>query len=374
MPTFTASRLSEGNRIFPDQIIIDEDSVTIKSPRLFGGNATSFPLGQITMSVDSPFIGFCDIKFYSQGTNICVHGFTDNDSKRIKRLINERNTGNASNKSYSSSNKDAERYRRDEDIEFNNQMSEASSKADEDIKKYRQILTKAMVDIAFLDEKSKEEIDDIEFKATKARSYLEGLLRKWYSNDRYKFDHVVIECADEADKEIAKIKYERKADNEISRDNDSEYFDDNEEYSYLNTHFSKIMGVIYTYDEQLDVDLLENNEKCDEHKRIVKRFAKYILSNEGVQSIKSSLEDVYDEDEYTEQLKILLKIIEDCYYITDHLTHSEKKQFGFGLQLQSVHEFLSNADNSSNEKISKIIDCVDNLVQRYSDLIDSAFK
>ena len=71
-------------------------------------------------------------------------------------------------------------------------------------------------------------IDDIEFKATKARSYLEGLLRKWYSNDRYKFDHVVKECADEADKQIAIIKHENKADNEISRDNDSEYFDDNE--------------------------------------------------------------------------------------------------------------------------------------------------
>ncbi len=372
MPIFTASRLSEGNRIFPDQIIIDEDSLTIKSPKLFGGNATSFPLGQITMSVDSPFIGFCDIKFSSQGTNICVHGFTDNDSKRIKRLINERNTGNASNKSYSSSNKDTERYRRDEDIEFNNQMSEASSKADEDIKKYRQILTKAMVDIAFLDEKSKEEIDDIEFKATKARSYLEGLLRKWYSNDRYKFDHVVKECADEADKQIAKIKYERKGVKGISRDSHAGYYDDNEEYSYLKSHISKIVQIASIYDRQLDIDILENREKCDEHKRLIKRYSKYILSNEGVERIKSSLEDVYGQDEYTEQLKTLLRIIEDCYFITNQIKNeSEKKQFRFGLQFQSVHEFLLSDDNSHYEKISKIIDCVDNLVQRYSDYIEA---
>jgi hypothetical protein len=374
MPTFTASRLSEGNRIFPDQIIIDEDSVTIKSPKLFGGNATSFPLGQITMSIDSPFLGFCDIKFSSQGTNICVHGFTDNDSKRIKRLINERNTGNTSKKSYSSSNKDTKRYRPDEDINFNKQMSEASALADENINKYSLILTKAMVDIAFIDEKSKDEIDDIEFKATKARSYLEGLLRKWYSNDRYKFDQVVKECADEADKQIAKINLERKGAKRISRDRESEYFGDSDEYSYLKTHFSKIMGVIFTYDEQLDINLLENNEKCNEHKRLIKRYSKHILSIEGLQDFKSSLEDVYDKDEYTEQLKILLKIIEDCYFITNHLTHSEKKQFGFGLQLQSVHEFILDSDTSSNEKISKIIDCVDNLVNRYSTYIDSAFK
>jgi hypothetical protein len=134
------------------------------------------------------------------------------------------------------------------------------------------------------------------------------------------------------------------------------------------------MGVIFTYDEQLEINLLENNEKCNEHKRLIKRYSKHILSIEGLQDFKSSLEDVYDKDEYTEQLKILLKIIEDCYFITNHLTHSEKKQFGFGLELQSVHEFILNSDTSSNEKISKIIDCVDNLVNRYSTYIDSAFK
>lgn len=87
MNRFTASRLSDGNKMFPDEILIDETSVTIKSPRLFGGRATTFPLGQITVSVNSPFLGFCDLNFYANGTSVSVHGFTDSDAKNIKWLI-----------------------------------------------------------------------------------------------------------------------------------------------------------------------------------------------------------------------------------------------------------------------------------------------
>lgn len=84
---FTASRLSEGNKLFPDEINIDETSVTIKSPKLFGGISKSFPLGQITISINSPMFGYSDITLFSQGTGMHVHGFTVSDANKIKKLI-----------------------------------------------------------------------------------------------------------------------------------------------------------------------------------------------------------------------------------------------------------------------------------------------
>jgi hypothetical protein len=37
METFIASRVAEGNRIFPSKIIIDHQGVTLKIPGLFSG-------------------------------------------------------------------------------------------------------------------------------------------------------------------------------------------------------------------------------------------------------------------------------------------------------------------------------------------------
>ena len=84
---FTASRLSDGNKVFPDEITIDDYSVTIKSPKLFGGVSKSFPLGQISVKVNTPMIGYSDITLFSQGTGMSVHGFTSSDAKSIKSLI-----------------------------------------------------------------------------------------------------------------------------------------------------------------------------------------------------------------------------------------------------------------------------------------------
>lgn len=84
---FTASRLSDGNKMFPDEINIDDNSVTIRSPKLFGGKSKSFPLGQISVSINTPMVGYSDITLVSQGTGMSVHGFTSSDAKRIKSLI-----------------------------------------------------------------------------------------------------------------------------------------------------------------------------------------------------------------------------------------------------------------------------------------------
>ena len=92
MVIFAASRLSKGNKIIPDKIGIDENSVTVKSPRLFGGKQTSFPIGQIGASLKNPVNGFCEIEFLVNNKSYIIQGFTVHEAKMIKNMIQEKNT------------------------------------------------------------------------------------------------------------------------------------------------------------------------------------------------------------------------------------------------------------------------------------------
>jgi hypothetical protein len=92
MVQFTASGLSDGNKLIPGKLIIDENSVTIKSPRLFGRKKISFPIGQIIVSIKRPANGFCEVEFLVNGKSFSIPGFTVHEAKMIKSMIQEKNT------------------------------------------------------------------------------------------------------------------------------------------------------------------------------------------------------------------------------------------------------------------------------------------
>lgn len=100
---FTASRLSEGNKVFPAEIQIEENGVNVKIPGFLNGKSTYLSFIDISgTTVDTPLIGFSTIKFHAKGTRVIVHGFTSEDVKEIKNAIEKgRNIG--SNKSQSNS-------------------------------------------------------------------------------------------------------------------------------------------------------------------------------------------------------------------------------------------------------------------------------
>ena len=92
MVIFTASKHPDGNKLIPDEIIIDENSVTIKFPRSFGGKQISFPIGKMVVSIKRPIDNFCEIEFTTEnGKSIRLHGFSEHEAKMIKNLINEKN-------------------------------------------------------------------------------------------------------------------------------------------------------------------------------------------------------------------------------------------------------------------------------------------
>jgi len=89
MEIFIASRFTAGNKLFPAEVIIDQDGVTLKIPGLFSGNEKTIPYTRISsVNISCPFIGFSTINIETTGEgSIQAHGFSKSEVKRIKELI-----------------------------------------------------------------------------------------------------------------------------------------------------------------------------------------------------------------------------------------------------------------------------------------------
>jgi hypothetical protein len=170
---FKASRLSDGNNVFPDEISIDDNSVTIKSPKLFGGVSKSFPLGQITVSINTPFIGFSDITLFSQGTRMSVHGFSSSEAKKIRNLI-EQGPSVKTNKYLKKENKNRN------EPEINDHFNEREDEVDHE-EENEQYSRKVLGNDIYEDE---EKVDQEEEKERFGRKILEnGIYEGWWYYD-----------------------------------------------------------------------------------------------------------------------------------------------------------------------------------------------
>ena len=91
MKTFVASRLSDGNNVFPCKIIIDDNGVTVRIPGIFNNEDRFINFDNISsVTVDAPLIGYSTIRFYTTGIGmINAHGFTKSEVREIKRLIDQ---------------------------------------------------------------------------------------------------------------------------------------------------------------------------------------------------------------------------------------------------------------------------------------------
>lgn len=85
---FTASRLSDGNKIFPAQIHIEANGLTVKIPGLFRGKTEYIDFEKISnVSVNAPLIGYSTITFHAASTKVIAHGFKSSEVKQIKQAI-----------------------------------------------------------------------------------------------------------------------------------------------------------------------------------------------------------------------------------------------------------------------------------------------
>jgi hypothetical protein len=91
MKVYEASRLSDGNKIFPSKITVDESGITLKIPGFFSGKEKTLTFFEISsVSVETPMIGFSKIDFKTTGFDrIYATGFSKDDALEIKKLVQE---------------------------------------------------------------------------------------------------------------------------------------------------------------------------------------------------------------------------------------------------------------------------------------------
>lgn len=87
---FKASRLSEGNKIFPSEIHFEQNGITVKIPGIFSNQSKHFDFNLIaSVSIDTPMIGFSSITIFAGGTRMSANGFTKAEVKQIKQGIED---------------------------------------------------------------------------------------------------------------------------------------------------------------------------------------------------------------------------------------------------------------------------------------------
>ena len=89
MKTYTASHLSEGNKLFTCRITIDDKGVTLKVPGFFSGKETTVMYNHISaVDIESPMIGYSTIYIETTGEGkITAHGFTKAEVTEMKEMI-----------------------------------------------------------------------------------------------------------------------------------------------------------------------------------------------------------------------------------------------------------------------------------------------
>lgn len=88
--TFSASRVTGGNAVFPDQLVIDDDAqmVTYRKKKLIGYDETTIRFSSIGSVSRSAGLLFCDVTIETNGgVTILANGFTRSDANTIVRLL-----------------------------------------------------------------------------------------------------------------------------------------------------------------------------------------------------------------------------------------------------------------------------------------------
>jgi hypothetical protein len=89
--SFSASRFTKGNFLFPTRIEVTPDRVARVKPRFFGSTEESIAIPSVASVQINTGILFADIRIDSNGgTNpITSHGHTKGDARRIRELIEQ---------------------------------------------------------------------------------------------------------------------------------------------------------------------------------------------------------------------------------------------------------------------------------------------
>jgi len=89
--TFSASRWTQGNFLFPTKIIVSSQRVIRTKSRLFGSNEESIPISKVASVHIKTGVFWAEIIIESTGGTdpITSHGHRKADAKRIRDLVEQ---------------------------------------------------------------------------------------------------------------------------------------------------------------------------------------------------------------------------------------------------------------------------------------------
>ena len=85
---FKASRLSDGNKLFPIELELKETCLEIKTPGFLNSVEKNYDYQFIqNFTVNNPMVGFCSFSFDYNEEKIEAHGFKDDDMNEFEEHL-----------------------------------------------------------------------------------------------------------------------------------------------------------------------------------------------------------------------------------------------------------------------------------------------
>lgn len=90
MKKFESNRLTEGNKLFPTQVILTEKAVVVRKPAVFSSEETVIPYSQITyININTPLVGFSKIEIGTENQPVTITGLLKREVLEIQSLVLE---------------------------------------------------------------------------------------------------------------------------------------------------------------------------------------------------------------------------------------------------------------------------------------------
>lgn len=90
MRKFESNRLTEGNKLFPTQIILTNKGVVVRKSAVFSSEEKVIPYSQITyVNINTPLMGFSKIEIGTENQPVVVSGLLKREVLEIQSLVLE---------------------------------------------------------------------------------------------------------------------------------------------------------------------------------------------------------------------------------------------------------------------------------------------